>query len=370
MVKRISRSKRIIFTVIVVALALALLEGLCSLIWLVPDYVAFRRGLPIADQFKEEFHAWHDAEIGWEHIPGKHIPDFYGPGLHMSINGDGFRALEDYVGREPPNRFRVVCLGDSFTLGFGVGDRQTYPHQLQLINPAVQAVNMGQGGYSLGQCYLWYRRQGRSLQADCLVLALIIDDIGRLGEVRLINGYAKPGFELHEGRLRITGQPVPAKTETGARIVAKGQMVGFFVEHSALVRTIGQLTGHGPYEMAVTQSELLPVAMAIVGELQRLAGEQDAAFVLALMPEMRELVRTNIGEYREVSAALRRFATERNILFLDLVDSFLEKGPRAAQGFFLKEHWLHYSEAGNRLVAQELDAFLAENVPDYPRRAP
>ena len=368
MIKPINRHKRVIFTTIVVVLALALLEGLLSVIWLVPDYLAFRRGLPIAEQFKEEFHSRHDAEIGWEHIPGKHIPDFCGPGLDMTVNSDGFRGLEDYVGREPQDRFRVVCLGDSFTLGFGVGDRQTYPYQLQLINAGVQAVNMGQGGYSLGQCYLWYRRQGASLQADCLVLALIIDDIRRLGEVRLINGYAKPGFQLHEGQLRITGQPVPDKTETGARIVAEGQLIGFFTEHSALVRTIGKLTGHGPYQEGVEQSELLSTAMAIVSELQRLAREQDTVFVMVLMPEMRELVRTNIGEYREVSATLRRFAAEKNIPFLDLVDTFLEAGPRLARGYFLKEHWQHYSETGNRLVARKLDAFLGENVPGYPRR--
>ena len=128
------------------------------------------------------------------HVPGTSLSEFYGPGRGLTINRDGFRGVEDYIGHKPKDRFRVVCLGDSFTLGYGVDDRDTFPARLERIEPRVQAVNMGQGGYSVGQCCLWHRRTGASLEADALVFAFIADDIWRMGGERMANGYAKPQF--------------------------------------------------------------------------------------------------------------------------------------------------------------------------------
>ncbi len=41
----------------------------------------------------------------------------------------------------------------------------------------------------------------QNFEGGCLVLALVIDDIRRLRQVRLIYGSAKPGFELCGGQL-------------------------------------------------------------------------------------------------------------------------------------------------------------------------
>ena len=360
------QTKRIVITSVAVVLCIILLEGLCSFIWLVPDYFLNRREMPTAIQFMEEFHAKHDPQIGWVNIAGKRIENFYGPGRHITINNQGFRGLEDYLHSKPQERFRVICLGDSFTLGYGVDDNDTYSAQLVRINPTVQAVNMGQGGYSLGQSYLWYQRNGSRLSADCLVLALILDDIWRMTGGRMANGAAMPSFQLRDGKLHVSGQPVPSKIKTGERIVTDGYVVNFLIKRNALFRTVASFTGHvRDKSISERRGHQLRVALAILEEIHRQATAQGTPLVLMLMPEIHELTEQHRREIYSMAADdIRRFAVQRSIPFLDLYAAF----PQSAQlpDYYLEEQWQHYSELGNRLVAEQLNAFLAETFPSYP----
>ncbi len=86
---------------------------------------------------------------------------------------------------------RLVCSGDSFTFGYGVGDEATWCALLATIPPGIETVNMGQGGYGLDQAYLWYRRDGLHLGHQVHVMALITRDFERMASDRFV-GYGKP----------------------------------------------------------------------------------------------------------------------------------------------------------------------------------
>ena len=361
--------KRLVFAVLAILPALLLLEGLSSLLWFAADYRRFMRSLPIATQFKEEHHSRHDTGLGWVNIPGKRLRDFYGPGRHITINADGFRGLEDYGGAKPADRFRVVCLGDSFTLGYGVDDADTFPAQLEALNPAVQSVNMGQGGYSVGQCYLWYQRDGTALQADCLVFAFVLDDIWRMTGGRMINGAAMPDFAIEDGRLVVRGQPVPGKIQTGRPVVDGGQKLRFLAEHSSLVRSVAAAVGQLKHEASANlREEQMRVTLAILDAVRATARQQQIPLVIVLLPEYRELLDARQGQlYRAVSTVIGEFAAKQDLPLLDLYDTFAEGGPTGVGGLYLEEQWHHFSEAGNKWVAEELDRFLAKTVPGYPR---
>ena len=122
----LSLKKGLAFSLAVIVPRLLMHEGICRQVWVVPDYRKFRRSLPIAIQSPEAFHERHDVDLGWEHVPGVEINDFYGPGRNITINGDGFRGHDEYLGKKPSDQFRLVLLGDSFTLGYGVDDAETY----------------------------------------------------------------------------------------------------------------------------------------------------------------------------------------------------------------------------------------------------
>ncbi|MEM9291267.1 MAG: SGNH/GDSL hydrolase family protein [Acidobacteriota bacterium] len=375
---RSSRPRRLLLGLVVAFLALTLLEGLASWLWLLPDYRAFRGEQPKATTFKEESHSRYDPDIGWVHVPDRHLQDFYGPGADITINADGFRGLNPDLGpagtANRAGRYRVVSLGDSFTLGYGVGDGETYPAWLERLNPGVETVNLGQGGYSVGQCALWYQRVAEQLDTDLLLYALIVDDIWRMGSTRTANGYGLPRFELVGDAVQVSGQPVADKIASGAPLLERGQAVDFFLRESALARSLRSVLPSpesGPE--ALEAEELVTLTLALLRDLEQDAKNRQATFAVVLLPELRELPddasSPAAATYRSVSETLTITLRRRGVPYLDLRPAFRAQGP-TARAFYLDEVWHHYSPSGNRFVAEGIDAWLSQSLPGYPRRLP
>ncbi|MCB1056153.1 MAG: SGNH/GDSL hydrolase family protein [Acidobacteria bacterium] len=363
-----SLAKKLLFAAIAAALGLVFLEGLASFAWLIPDYQRFRADQPKAAEFKEESHSRYDPDLGWVHVPGKHIADFYGPGRDITITSEGFRGREEYLSGKPAGRYRIVALGDSFTLGYGVGDEETYEADLERLDPRLQVVNMGQGGYGVGQCYLWYRQHAEALDADLLVFALIADDIWRMAGNRTANGYGKPTFRLDGERVVVEGQPAPDKISTGSPLLERGQGVDYFLHRSALARSLAALVPDRSSPAARQDGDqLMAVTLAMIRDLDEDSRRNGRSFAVVLFPELRELTDAAAVEtYGQVSDVLGAYCASRRIPFLDLRPAFASQGA-TAQTFYLDEAWHHYSPAGHRFVASQLNAWLPTTILGYPR---
>src|SRR5207237_633528 len=69
-------------------------------------------------------------------------------GITYATNADGFRD-RTYPRAKPPGTFRVVVLGDSITLGWGVALEESFPKRLeQRLGPSVQVLSLGVAGYN------------------------------------------------------------------------------------------------------------------------------------------------------------------------------------------------------------------------------
>ncbi len=370
---RPGRLKLALFAVIATVFGLILLEGLASLMWLAVDARAFVRARPTIQSARlEEHHSQHDAQLGWRHIPGKRIADFYGPGATITINADGFRGTEPILDRKPADRFRLVFLGDSLTMGYGVDDRQTYPFLLETLNPRLQTVNMGQGGYSIGQCYLWYKELSERLDADALIFAFIVDDLRRMGETLTENGYSRPGFALEEGRVVAGNQPVPQKIDIGEPVFEAGEWTRFIVGHNAISRTISSAVGLFRPEPS-GDPDLLAVTLAMFDALHDDCRAKNRPFVLVLLPTFFEIpgmeaYDEEMGRLnRTLAASVGAHAAGRGIPFIDLYPAVTSLPVEQIRPLFLDETYHHYSPAGNALIARTLDDRLGRAMRGYPR---
>ena len=369
---RPGRAKLVLLSIIATAAGLILLEGLLSLMWLAIDASRFRGSRPTIQETRlEERHSQHDPALGWRHIPGKRIDDFYGPGASITLNADGFRAAESVLGRKPPDRFRLVCLGDSLTLGYGVDDRQTWPFLLESLNPRLQTVNMGQGGYSIGQDYLWYKEVSERLEADALVFAFIVDDLRRMGETITENGYGRPGFALKEGRIVVGNQPVPPKIEVGQPVFEAGEWTRFLVGHNAVSRTISGVAGLFRPEPK-GDPDLLAVTLAMFDGLNDDCRGKGRSFALVLLPTFFEIPGMEgydeaMGRLnRSLAASVGAHAARQGIPFIDLYPAVTSLPAEQIRPLFLDETYHHYSPAGNALIARTLDARLSSALSGYP----
>ncbi|HIE94967.1 MAG TPA: hypothetical protein EYQ83_19660 [Acidobacteria bacterium] len=162
--------------------------------------VYFAREAFFSPVVKEREHTEYDEELGWINLPDLRIQDMYGPGVSLSTNSQRFRIAVDAQERPVPRQIRLVCAGDSFTLGFGVGDSDTWCHRLTQINERIESVNLRQGGYGFDQAYLWYKRNSAALDHEIQVFGFITADFERMRSSTFL-GYGKPLLELHGGAL-------------------------------------------------------------------------------------------------------------------------------------------------------------------------
>src|SRR5258705_7367612 len=197
--KRGSSWLNILAGVAIAAILFTLIEGVSSLL------MAARTAKHDL-RMQEEVHVKYDPQLGWSHVPGLRFERMYdGPGT-FTTNSQGFRAAAAFDKAVPPGRFRVIALGDSFTMGFGVGDEATYAAQMQSLCPALQTVNMGQGGYGVDQDYLWYKRDGVKLDSNVLLFATIAHDFYRMQSDNFI-GYGKPVLRVKNNTLAVENVP-------------------------------------------------------------------------------------------------------------------------------------------------------------------
>ena len=100
----------------------------------------------------------------------------------FTMNSLGLRGEEITVVK-PPGTYRILGIGDSFTLGLGVKDDDTFLHRLQLaLNAApprprhFEVLNAGVAGYNTRDEVLYLERRWLSLDPDLVLLVFYIND--------------------------------------------------------------------------------------------------------------------------------------------------------------------------------------------------
>jgi hypothetical protein len=346
---------------LVPAVAFILLEGASSLLLFISGILDYERQAPLA----RLLHTRHDPDLGWANIPGVRVEDLYGPGVWLQTNAQGFRAERDYSKEVPPGHLRVICSGDSFTLGYGVANDQTWCAELEDLDPRLESVNMGQGGYGLDQAYLWYRRDGTRLAHDIHIFAFIFDDFRRMQE-RTFLGYDKPVLGIRDGRLVVDNVPVPQRPFYAAWRDPL-QAITSELRTSALVRRIGG--GHGTETAAESPGAAersratWEVVRKVIDELVAANRDKQSLLVLVHLPTP--------GDFRQgISDPWRRFAKreaeQRGLLYLDLVAALRRLPAQSVESLFIAPGAVQYRAAaghltpkGNEWVARELYDFLA-----------
>jgi lysophospholipase L1-like esterase len=120
-----------------------------------------------------------DPEIRYVPLPSQR--GWIDDGL-VSVNSRGFRGAEVTIPK-PPGRFRIVVIGDSLTLGWGVNDEETYAarleQRLRREQPTldVDVVNLGVGGYNTRQSVTWLSRHVDELRPDLVLLGFYSNDV-------------------------------------------------------------------------------------------------------------------------------------------------------------------------------------------------
>jgi hypothetical protein len=101
-------------------------------------------------------------------------------GKELRTNDLGFRDEAATVPAKQPGEFRIIVLGDSFTVCGGVDYRDIYTslleERLRKASPRAKVVNLAVPGYNPIQYALVLREVGLSLQPDMVLVGLFPDN--------------------------------------------------------------------------------------------------------------------------------------------------------------------------------------------------
>jgi hypothetical protein len=270
--------------------------------------------------FFDEYH----PTRGWALKPGLRDLTVFGD-KRLSSNSRGVRGAAEHGLEREAGRTRIVVLGDSFTFGEEVSDAETWAARLQALAPETEVLNLGVHGYGHDQMLVYLREEGIRYKPDVVLLGFVHVDMAR--NLLDFRDYAKPRFQLKEGRLELRSSPVPIP-ET---LIAGEQW------RSKLLDLLLMFRSRFEERSGATERRARVITAALLDEIALVSASGGAKPVFAYLPVEEELD----GADRAPTDGQRFFADycgTRHVACLDLRPAFRE---RVAAGTTLKArgHW-------------------------------
>lgn len=154
-----------------------------------------------------------DTVLGWKykpHVALRRTTD--GEAWDFRTNSDRLRAPEGYGrGEKSRGTTRVLLLGDSFTIGWGLPEGDTFAAKLEALAAAegrrIQAIPAGTEGYYTDQECLWLEQNVKSYAPDAVVVCPYANDVVGNALPKYLT-YDKPQFNL-DASGEATAAPAP-----------------------------------------------------------------------------------------------------------------------------------------------------------------
>jgi len=264
--------------------------------------------------------------VGHHHRPGAEATLM---GVSVRTNSDGFRDDEYPV--EKADRKRIMFLGDSLTLGWGVEKEQAFEHilerKLEAISPT-EIINLGTGNYNTTQEVHLFIDKGLKYEPDQVVLFYFIND----------------------------AEPVPQKS----RFPGLGHyrvLTFYWSRLKALKARIWPTAGFQEYYSALYREDnegWVKSQFALL-KLRELSREHGFDLKVVLLPELHEL---SDYAFAKEHGQVTEFLHDNDIPVLDLAPFFRnERDPRA---LWVAMDDAHPNARAHHLIAKYTLDFLAE----------
>lgn len=368
---------------------LALVEGICRLgvedrssgpatLWGSPLMPKDARDLRAAARSEARYrYLALDPELGWTIAPGITLESAASEGVTYHADAAGLRTRPGRLAFDPGrSRRRIAAFGDSFTHCDEVDFEDCWTERLERELGA-RVFNAGVPGYGTDQAYLRYRALAPRLDADVVVLGLMIADIKRNVNVfrTFLGGWTswtKPRFVLAGDGLALINHPaappaeVPAMLERGDPLLARDwwydpaewrrEPLGFSVAYRFARARLWRTKERPSYYLA--DGEPIVVTARIVEAFARDVERAGGRFLCLVIPSEPHL---RYAERVPWQPLLDRLETAG----VELVDAVPElRAIAATPGLFRPGG--HLSRAGNDVLARAVVRVLASDGPGPP----
>lgn len=304
-------------------------------------------------------------------------------------NSAGMRDDREYENQPTPETIRISAFGDSFTYGSDVELEETWAKQLTAIQPSVEVLNYGCGGYGLDQAYLRYFKLGTEYNPDIVLIGYMTENIAR--NVNVFRAFytrsyrdvifTKPRFKIEDRELTLLENPISSLEDHRNLLTNDRQVLaelgrndyhyqtnyhrGSFdflpsVRFLKIFGYVARLKVLDPIirldGMYSVESEAYEVTLAIFDAFYRSVLENGALPIIVVLPDLHDQRRSRERRERRYSPLLAEFEA-RGYRFIDTMNALEAHESRYSIKQLTRE-WGHYSPIGNRIMAEYIASQL------------
>lgn len=312
-----------------------------------------------------------DAELGW---------------TLAESNSAGMRDDQEHPAFPKSDMLRISAFGDSFTFAADVDLAQSWGKQVASVNPSLEVLNYGMGGYGLDQAYLRYRRVATEYHPHIVFIGYMSENIARNVNVYRIfylpeyatNILTKPRFQVKDGRLSLLKNPLPTREDYAAllrddeavlrrlgtndyhyQMNSNAGALDFLatVRFSKLFyRGINSRLLHPIFKsdgMYTVNSEAYDVTVHIFDAFYRDVLNNGALPVIVVFPDISDQNRNRQGKPRRYTPLIDNFRS-KGYRFIDLLDAIQAEESRYEISELTSKTFGHFSALGNQIIAKHL----------------
>lgn len=334
----------------------------------------------------------HDPILGWSPPTGE--PNRQGL---IQWNSHGIRATREYTIQKKTDVLRIATFGDSFTLGADVENDFAWQERLSQLDPEIEVLNFGMGGYGLDQAYLRYLHHGIQFETDIVVIGFMSENIYR--NVNVFRPFyhiayskmGKPRFLLREGHIELQENVTKSVDDFRRLLDQEERVLAEFGENDYHFQKkyhqgrfdflpsvrIGKVLFHhfseklgNPVETRDgyynPRSEAYQVTEKIFENFYRAVLEQGALPLIIIYPDGVDLQNYPSTQSARYLPLMKNFDA-RGFRYIDLMTAFEQYDSQIPVEKLTVGRWGHYSILGNELVAAYVLNYLKEHGLDEKR---
>ena len=283
--------------------------------------------------------------------PGKH---YKWRNISVDINSVGLRGPE-FTNDKPEGVFRILNIGDSVAMGWGIAEKDTYGRQLEtLLNQKVggehryEVINAGVPGWNLENELAYLQGVGISLKPDLILLDItIVNDIYGKSALSVANLRPEP---IEWIRTNTYFWPFLSiqKDWIQARLAGRDR-----------IDTINPPRSPERYFPLDPENAQWTQVKDLVNEIGNTAKVNEIPVLVLLFPLEYQVVDPSYTTIPQ--QILSQTSKKDGLTVIDLLPSFQEAcreketGSCQVQDYYLfADVWMHPSALGDQITAQEL----------------
>lgn len=316
----------------------------------------------------------YDPSLGWDiGRSGADEPLYYSDSRGLRCTKEQFESKQ-FVSQDS---FDIICIGDSFTHGDAVLQEESWPYLLQQRSGKT-VLNLGVGGFGIDQAILKYEK--RPFHGETVLLGLITGDLERAMST-VYNFYVggkktKPRFQFNEdGTTQIINQPCAVNEALEKQFsnfeesevfdgVNGFEPVVFkksFLDISytwRIVKSVLHQRKNKKEPIYRTDDERLEYCIQVLEHLKKLCEERNSNLKIVLLDN-----RNTFNDRKKMDQPWKLFIQKLEAAGIEFLNpgKILYKAYSENQANVIHpEEGVHYSKAGNELVADFLAGALRD----------